>query len=55
MSNTFKRLAVGQNFSHNGANWRKINGRHAYKLKASGRGETHAGVKFSRSAAVVPF
>lgn len=50
---SFKRLPVGARFAVAGSNHRKASGRSAYRLKASGRGETHARVPFARSTSVV--
>lgn len=49
---TFKRLEVGANFSFKGENFRKSSKGGAFRLKQDGRGETHAEVKFTRSASV---
>lgn len=52
-TSSFKRLAIGARFAVAGSNFRKASGRSAYRLKASGRGETHARVPFARSINVV--
>lgn len=52
-STTFKRVAIGSKFSTKGGNFRKSGASGAVKLKANGRGETNANVKFTRSAACV--
>jgi hypothetical protein len=48
----FKRLSVGDRFHHKGGHYRKVHEKHAIKLKESGRGETHARIRFHRSTNV---
>lgn len=53
----FKRLEIGTQFTStsngtNGQRFRKVSKSGAYRVLPSGRGQTHAQVKFSRSAAV---
>jgi hypothetical protein len=50
---SFKRLEIGAKFSHKGSNYRKCDSKRAFKLKESGRGETHARIPISRSATVL--
>ncbi len=57
IASTFKRVLVGSRFVSNqngttGQSFRKASAQGAFRLKANGVGETHAQVKFSRSAPV---
>jgi len=46
----FKRVPVGKTFKCGDTRYRKVSIDGCFKLKPSGRGETHARVKLSRSA-----
>lgn len=49
----FKRLDLGDKFSHGGLTYRKISDKKAVRLTESGRGLTNSPTVFSRSTDVV--
>lgn len=53
LTNTqFKRVAIGAHFTTAQGAFRKASNKGAFAIREDGRGQTHAQVRFSRSAAV---
>lgn len=50
----FKRVEIGTRFSYKGDNYRKASNHGAFRLKESGRGETHAQIKFAKNTQITP-